>query len=162
MSKHAKLIGVVALGAAAVVTFAVIQTAGKSPAKAPVSLGAGDFAGVVSPNDVQVTCAPGATTGTADVQVQVIRTNLGDTGLQSGGNLGTGGRVVVTWAGSDRSTTITRFDRSYRAGPGSTFPCPAGAQGVPTTFSFQLYQGSKAIGDAVLASATFHRVGSPS
>jgi hypothetical protein len=162
MSKHAKLIGAVALGAAAVLTFVLVQTAGKSPsspAKVAAAIGAGDFAGVVAPNDVQVNCAPGATTGTADVRVQVTRTDLGATG----GNLGPGGRVVVTWAGSDRSTTINRFDRSYRAGSGTTFPCPATeGQGVPTTFSFQLYKGSIAIGDAVLASANFFRFGSPS
>ena len=160
MKKHAKLIGAVALGAAAVLTFVVVQTAGKSPAKVALApIGAGDFAGVVAPNAVQVNCAPGATTGTADVRVQVTRTDLGATG----GNLGPGGRVVVTWAGSDRSTTINRFDRSYRAGSGTTFPCPATeGQGVPTTFSFQLYKGSIAIGDAVLASANFFRFGSPS
>lgn len=161
MWKHAKLIGAVALGATAVVTFVTIQTAGKSPnAPKPVAIGAGDFAGVVAPGDVQVTCAPGATTGTADVQVEVTRTA---TGAQSGGSLGSGRKVVVTWEGSDRSTTITQLDRSYNAGPGSKVPCPALAtQATPMTFSFQLFSGQNAIGDAVLASATFHRVGSPS
>jgi hypothetical protein len=48
MSKHAKLIGAVALGAAAVTTFVVVQTAGKPAA---VALGPGGFAAVVSPGD---------------------------------------------------------------------------------------------------------------
>ena len=161
MPKHAKLIGAVALGAAAVVTFAVIQTAGKPPSagRPPTAIGADDFAGQVSPADsVSVTCAAGETTGAAEVQVQVNRTSLGG---ESGGNFGPGGRVVVTWPGSDRPTSINSFDRNYQVG-GSRVPCPeTEGVGVPTTFTFQLYKGPNLIGTDTVT-VTFFRVGSAS
>lgn len=160
MSKYAKLIGAVALGAAAITAFVVVQTAGKPAAG---SLGAGEFAASVSPANVTVTCAAGATSGTAAVEVKVSRTATTDSRLRGGDNLGKGQRVVVTWDGG--SKTITQFDRAAQVGPGSTFPCPSSASAssdITTPFSFQLYKGSTPIGDAVVASATFHRVGSPS
>jgi hypothetical protein len=169
MSKYAKLIGALALGTVAVVTFVLIQTAGKSPTKAVtprapavVALGAGDFAGV-APNEVQVTCAPGATTGTADVQLKVVASNAGDSRFEPGNILGPNRRVVVSWEGGEGSSTITRMDRLYGAGGGSTFPCPAQAgQPATTTFSFQLYSGSAPIGQPVNVNAILHRLGSAS
>jgi hypothetical protein len=160
MSKIAALIGSVALGAAAVTTFVVVQTAG-SPAAG--SLGAGEFDASVNPANVTVTCAAGATSGTAAVELKVSRNAATDSRLHGGDNVGKGQRVVVTWDGG--SKTITQFDRAVQVGPGTTFPCPSSASAasdIPTPFSFQLYKGSTPIGDAVVASTTFHRVGSPS
>ena len=150
MLKHAKLIGVVSLGAAAAVTFVVIGTAGK-PTAPPVLTG---FAGAqVSPSPVDINCKAGATTGTAAVQVKATGP------IPSGATLGTGQRILVTWTGG--SATIFEFNRFYNAGP--TFPCPPLATAdVSTPFSFQVYKGSTTVGAPVLASATFHRVGSPS
>jgi hypothetical protein len=88
------------------------------------------------------------------VRVQVTRTAADDTRTLSPGR-----RVVVTWTGSDRSTTITRFDRSYRAGAGSTFACPEAGQTIPLAFSYQLYQGSKAIGVPFVVNTALHRLG---
>ena len=146
MSKKANLIGAVALGAAAITAFVVVQTAGKPAAPA----GFVAFAADVSPDNVTVTCGPGESTTTADVQVMI-------TGGE--GNLGGGRRVVATWDGGSR--VITQFDRSYQADPGS-IPCPL--DGDPTTleFTFQQYKGSTLLGEPVVASTMFQRVGPPS
>ena len=150
MLKHAKLIGAVALGAAAAVTFTVIGTAGKTPPPPATS-----FTGaVVSPTNVDVRCKAGATAGTANVQLKAT------TPAPPGATLSSGRRIVVTWTGG--TTTITKFDKFFNATPG-TFPCPPLATGtIVTPFSFQLFNGTSPVGSPVPASATFHRVGSPS
>lgn len=143
MSKYAKLIGAVALGAAAITTFVIVQTGGK-----PAPAGFVAFAADVSPDNVSVTCAPGESTSPDDVQLMI-------TGGE--GNLGGGRRVVVTWDGGSR--TITQFDRAYQADPGS-IPCPEDS--TTLDFTFQQYKGSTLLGQPVVASTTFQSVDSPS
>jgi hypothetical protein len=152
MLKHAKLIGAVALGGAAAVTFVVIGTAGKPPAPPALT----SFTGaVVSPSDVDVRCKAGETAGNANVQVKAT------TPAPPGATLGSGQRIVVTWTGGSGSAAIDKLDKFFKTAPGSTFPCPPGA-GTLTQFSFQLFNGTSPAGTPVSASATFHRVGSPS
>jgi hypothetical protein len=162
MLKRANAIGAV-LGTVAVLAFVLVQTGAKPrPNVPPAAIGAGDFTAEVSPTEIQVTCAPGATVGTADVQVKVARRGA-SARLNPGDILGPNRRVVVTWPGGQGSVTITRFDRFYQAGPGSTFPCPAQA-GEPgaATFRFQLFVGASASGDAVSVNVTVQRLGSAS
>lgn len=158
MSKLPVIIGAAALGMAAVTGFVVTQTGGKSTPKVAAAA-AGEFNPVV-PGEIQVTCAPGASTGTADVSVQA---SPGATRFKSGDILGPNRRVVVTWDGGRGSATITRFDRSYNAGAGSTFPCPA-TEGETTTtqFHFQLMAGSNPVGSPVSVATTLRRLGSAS
>jgi hypothetical protein len=152
MLKHAKLIGVVALGAAAAVTFVVIGTAGKAPTPATGFTGA-----QVSPSNTDVNCAAGAPTGTAGVQVKAKNP------VPSGATLSSGRRIDVTWTGGSGSATIDKFGPFFKPTPGSTFPCPPLATGtIVTPFSFQLYNGPTPVGPAQTVNVTFHRVGSPS
>ena len=121
------------------------------------------FDGTVTPLVIPVTCAAGATTGTASVLVSASHPLIGNVG---DGNTGTGGadRIIVTWAGGTGSVTLTSFNGATNTPSGATFPCPATSlTNASGTFTFQPNKnGTTNLGTADTVTVTYQRVGSAS
>jgi hypothetical protein len=126
--KREKRIGGLAALALLLLTFTICTT-GAIRAK-PYELKPGEFTGVVT-NPIVVTCAPGATTGTGEMQVKVARSSRTPGNFKSGDTVKA---LTASWPGGG-SLTINKFDRFFGTGPGATFPCPAGLPTIrPASF----------------------------
>jgi hypothetical protein len=155
MSIRLKLVAVV--GALAVLFVAPTEA---FAAKAPKLRG--PFAVGASQNSYNVTCAPGASSGTSSIQLRLTRSVKRVMPAEVGYDNFQANRYVASWQGG--SIVMKSLGRFYPAAAGVTFPCPASSAG-PGTFvvTVQPYnrKGSP-IGKASTYVVVTHRVGSPS
>ena len=147
--------------ASAIVLAGVLALPGVASAKPRPRTG--PFAAGTNVSTLNVTCAPGATSGTSPVVLRVKATRrysgvtadyLGDTQRRST-------RIVASWPGG--SMTIGRFESFYRLTGQQVFPCPPLASAPGTfTITLQPFRGRNPIGTSAKADVRLNRVGSAS
>jgi hypothetical protein len=126
------------------------------------------FTGGTNVSKLNVTCAQGATQGTASTTLKVKATRKYPKGVTSdflGNSLGQSTKVVASYPGG--SQTLFRFESWYTINKNKTkfsFPCPMTAVGGTSTFEIVLqpYRGSNPIGTAAKVNVTLTRVGQSS
>lgn len=125
------------------------------------------FTGGTNVSKLNVTCAKGATQGTASTTLKVKATrkfSIKVTENFIGNSLGQSTRIVASYPGG--SQTLTRFESWYNINKNRkfTFPCPMTAVGGTSTFqiSLQPYRGADPIGAAAQVWVTLTRVGQSS
>ena len=150
---------------AAVVGALAIVLVAPTPASAKPRPNTYKFTGGTSVSNVSVTCAQGATTGTAAVKLRVKATRKFSPAVTAefiGDSLGRSTKFVATYPGGGK-TTLTRFESFYTINPGKSFrfPCPNTAVDGTSQFaiSIQPYRGNKPIGTAAKVNVTLKRVG---
>lgn len=166
MSTRNKLFAVAGALAMVVVTPAA--------AEAKARPGTFRFTGGTNVTSLNVTCANGATQGTASVKLKVKATRKYSSAVTEdfiGNSLGQSNRIVATFPSPGTksgvgSLPISRFESSYTINPSKNFkfPCPMTAVGGTATFpiTIQPYRGSKPIGTAGHVNVTLVRVGAAS
>jgi hypothetical protein len=122
------------------------------------------FAGGTNITSLNVTCAPGATSGSASalLMVKATRRYGAVTANYLGDSLGRSTRIVAQFPGG--SITIGRFEQFYRFPRNYKFPCPVHTNPASSTFtiSLQPFRGRTAIGTAAKVDVRLNRVGSAS
>lgn len=158
MSKRTKLIAVA--GALAMV---VLTPAAAEAKPRPNTF---RFTGSTNPTSVNVTCAPGATTGTSATKLRVkVTRNFSNAVTPEfiGNSLGQSNRFVASYPGG--TTVLGRFENWYQINSKGkfTWPCPSGGALQSTfTITIQGYRGNKPVGTAGKVNVTMNRVGSAS
>lgn len=121
------------------------------------------FAGGTNVTSLNVTCAPGATTGpvSSAVTVRMTRRYKGVTANYEGDTLGKSTRIIASWPGA--SMPLARFENAYRLPRSYQFPCPPLANQPGTfTITLQPYRGRNPIGTPARVDIRLNRVGSAS
>ena len=123
------------------------------------------FVGGTNPVNLNVTCAPGATTGTVPSKVKVLasRNVKKVTPDQIGNSLGQSTKFVASFPGGQ--ITVPRFESFYTLNSAKNFkfPCPANAnQAGSFPITLQGYRGNRPVGTPALVHILTHRVGSAS
>lgn len=126
------------------------------------------FTGGTNVSKINVTCAKGATQGTATTTLKVKATRRYSKKVTAdflGNSLGQSTKVVATYPGG--SQTLFRFESWYTINKNRkkfSFPCPMTGVGGTSTFEIVLqpYRGRVAIGTAAKVHVTLTRVGQPS
>jgi hypothetical protein len=124
------------------------------------------FTGGTSPTSINVTCAPGATTGKSATKLKVKATRKFSTAVTPefiGNSLGQSNRFVASYPGG--SMTLGRFETLYTINSQGkfTWPCPSGGATTSTfTINIQGFRGNKAVGTPAKVNVTLNRVGSAS
>ena len=124
------------------------------------------FTGGTSPSSINVTCAPGATTGQSATRLRVKATRKFSSAVTPefiGNSLGRSNRFVASYPGG--SMVIGRFETLYTINSQGkfTWPCPSG--GALTSHSpstIQGFRGRTPVGTAAKVNVTLNRVGSAS
>jgi hypothetical protein len=143
-----------AAGALALVS--AVPAAAEAATRIPYAVGA-------SQNAYNVTCAAGASAGTAPVKLRVTRNTSRVTPAELGDTDGRTNRWVATWPGGSGSITIKSTGLFYSASRGATFPCPTtSAETGRFTITVQSFFGSQTNGNPAHYNVLTRRVGSAS
>jgi len=124
------------------------------------------FTGGTSPSSLNVTCAPGATTGKSVTKLKVMVTRKFSSAVTPayiGNSLGQSTRFVASYPGG--SLTLGAFEHFYTINSAGkfTWPCPSGGALTSSfTITIQAFRGKNPVGTPGRVDVTLHRVGSAS